>query len=184
MTYSRVQRFGMGLLAVISSSIAIFLLWWAGLPQRAASRPFVLDGMIVAPEIGAIAPPFSVHSLNGDLLRLDDWRGQWVVINFWATWCAPCVVEMPALQAFYEETGITVLAVNIGEDRHTVIDWVSDGGYGFEVILDRDSNLYRLYQVRGQPSTYLIRPDGIISEIFFGAITNDRLQQTIAETTD
>ena len=77
------------------------------------------------------------------------------MINFWATWCVPCRVEMPELQAFHEaHPAVRVLAVNLGESRDLIVDWVTQFGLTFDIVLDTDRSIADLYRLRGQPSTY------------------------------
>src|SRR5690606_4194147 len=106
------------------------------------------------------------HTLSGDLLDLIDLRGDVVIINFWATWCEPCQAEMPELQTLYEETGVKILAINMGEGENAIHDWVSYYGLSFDILLDPNQEIYQLYHVRGQPSTYILDQQGIITHIF------------------
>ncbi|MEO8395104.1 MAG: TlpA disulfide reductase family protein, partial [Chloroflexota bacterium] len=107
---------------VASFATAFALLFAAGLPNRAAYTGQILaNGQVVAPEIGAFAPPIDAPTLDGtvDLAQL---RGTPVIINFWATWCVPCRVEMPELQAYHQaHPAARVLAVNLGESRRLIV---------------------------------------------------------------
>lgn len=166
--------------AILALAAAFVILINAGLPNRAHYSGFVVEGVgRVAPEGGSLAPPFTQATLNGDPVNLLDLRGETVIINFWATWCLPCRVEMPELQEVHEATGVRILAVNIGEGRDAVAQWVAEFGLTFDIVLDPQQRVYQDYRVRGQPSTYIVAPDGIITHIFFGQTTATALHEAL-----
>ena len=105
--------------------------------------------------------------------------GQVTLLNVWATWCAPCAIEMPELQALHEETNIPVLGINIAEPRSVVQQWVSEFDLTFDIALDPQREIYLDYRLVGQPTTYILNPDGIITHIFYGPTTADALQAAI-----
>jgi peroxiredoxin len=178
---SIITRIALIIMAVIVLIAAAALLYQAGLPQRADYSGLVIDGLgVVAPEIGAIAPPFEQPTLSGDTLALFDLRGESVVINFWATWCPPCIVEMPALQELHDETGVRIIGVNMGEERDIVAAWVAENGITFDIVLDPQGQVSQTYRLRGQPSTYVVAPDGIITHIFYGTVAMAALQDALA----
>lgn len=156
----------------------------AGLPLRAAYTGYVApDARIVAPEIGAYAPPFALSDTDGQPVRLDDRRGSPVIVNFWATWCEPCRLEMPALQHLFEQhqqDGLRILAINLGEPASVVRAWMRDMGLTFDVALDAHGEVSRIYRLRGQPSTYVVSPQGIITHIFYGPVSAETLENALA----
>jgi peroxiredoxin len=166
--------------AVLSFGAAFFVLAWAGLPNRAdySGQAFGTIGY-AAPEVGAIAPPFIHTSLSGESIDLLSLRGEPLIINFWASWCEPCQAEMPELQALYEARGVRILGVNIGEDEAPIRAWVDEFGLSFDIIPDPNEELFALYRLRGQPSTYVLDADGIISHIFYGATTSEALRDAL-----
>lgn len=166
--------------ACLMAAVVIFVA--AGLPERAAYTGVLLPGELpIAPEIGAIAPPFESARLDGSTLRLLDLRGMPVVVNFWATWCAPCVYEMPELQAFHEANpDVRLIGVNLGEQTDAVRDWVQAYGLTFEMALDPAGEIAGRYWLRGQPSTYVISPGGVVTDIFYGATTRGALEAALA----
>jgi thiol-disulfide isomerase/thioredoxin len=160
----------------------------AGLPQRANYTGQTLGQLgRAAPEIGFTAPPFRQPTLSGQPLDLLALRGTPVIINFWATWCGPCRVEMPHLQSLYTrynasgstDQALHVVGVNLGEDRDTIAAWVETFDLTFDIVLDPARQIEALYQIRGQPSTYVLDADGIITHIFYGPTTEDQLQQAL-----
>ncbi|MDQ7024573.1 MAG: TlpA disulfide reductase family protein [Anaerolineae bacterium] len=151
-----------------------------GLPNRADYSGRVIEGLgRVAPEIGEIAPPFEQATLTGDTINLLDLRGESVIVNFWATWCTPCIAEMPALQAFHDDSGIRILGVNMAEQQFIVEQWIAANLITFDILLDPQGQVIEDYRLRGQPSTYVIAPDGIITHIFYGPVSMDDLRNAL-----
>lgn len=156
----------------------------AGLPQRATYTGQISEnGLTIAPELNSIAPNFEQPTLTGASISLESLRGSPVVVNFWATWCEPCQVEMPDLQAVYAEyqaDGLRILAVNLGEPSPLVSEWVRSFGLTFDILLDARQSVAALYYLRGQPSTYIISPQGIITDIFYGPVSAGALRAALA----
>lgn len=170
-------------LALLCWLAAAGLVLLVGLPDRAALISFTVDGVRVGPEVRALAPPFALAALDDAPVRLEDLRGQVVILNFWATWCAPCRDEAPALQALhtdYQPHGLQVVAVNTGEPRDLIRSWVRDYGWTLTVALDEAGAVAALYQLRGQPTTFILSPDGRIAHIIYGSVTYDRLRDLVA----
>jgi len=122
-------------------------------------------------EIGYTAPDFSVALVSGKTVKLSDFRGKVVFINFWASWCGPCVNEMPDIQklsdAFPDD--LVVLAINCSEKKDKVEKFISDNGYTFNVGLDEDGAIQDKYPTMGIPYTLIIDAKGIISTTHLGA---------------
>jgi peroxiredoxin len=131
---------------------------------------------------GAIAPSFTAATLNGDPIALDSLRGRPVVLNFWATWCAPCEVEMPELQRLHEAYAgqVVVVGVNTGEAETAAAAWAQARGLTFTLALDEAREIAALYQLRGQPTTFLIAPDGEIVDIIYGPTQFESLSAAVA----
>lgn len=169
--------------AVICLVTASLIVWLVGLPERAAYTGYLIRDERYAPEIAANAPLFGALALNGGTKQLVDLKGQVVLINFWATWCEPCKTEMPELQTVFETfhgKGFTILGVNLGENELDVQRWVEAHGLTFDIVIDVGQQIAALYQLRGQPSSYLIAPNGIIVQIFYGPTTREGLEAAIA----
>ena len=170
--------------AIICLSTALVVATQVGLPTRAEYTGILTDdGQQVAPEINAYAPPFELKALDGINLNLKSLRGMPVLINFWATWCEPCKIEMPSLQAVYDaykDRGLRIVAVNLGEAPETAYTWIQQMKLTFDVVLDPTTKIATLYQLRGQPSTYVVSPSGVISQIFFGPTTEAALETALA----
>lgn len=167
---------------------SVWLVVSAGLPQRAAftgqfTGELEIGQRPIAPEIGAQAPSFSAPTLDAGSLTLSALQGEPVILNFWATWCVPCRVEMPELQQLYnqyQDAGLHVVAINMGETQTAIDRWVAEFDLTFDVVLDENQALPALYHLRGQPSTYVIAPDGVITHIFYGPTTAEALERALA----
>jgi len=121
-----------------------------------------------------LAPDFTLPTLSGEPLTLSSLRGRPVLINFWATWCPPCRVELPALQDAYNRYGdrIGFVAVDVKEDRATVEPFVQQMGLTFPIALDGDGQVSgQLYQVRGIPTTVFIDAQGIVAARHVGPLS-------------
>jgi len=156
---------------------ALAILLSAGLPPR--SGIFVRPGETpIAAEIGAIAPPFDKVDIHNRRLSLAALRGAPVVINFWATWCAPCINEMPLLQATYDQykaSGLRVVGINVNEPATDVIAWAQHFHITYDLLIDNDGRLSYQYMVRNLPMTLFVGRDGLIRQIVYGEISASRL---------
>ena len=167
---------GLGLVLGLVAGLVVFV----GLPRwpaevAAGSTP---STPAPAPVVGAPAPDFTVQDLAGNTVTLSALKGQVVVINFWATWCGPCRLEMPALQAKYDDhkdDGLTVLAVNWGDTNEAAGVFVDELGLTFPVLMDPGDTVNNLYRVRGYPTTYFINRDGMIDQQHVGILSDSQL---------
>lgn len=132
---------------------------------------------------GMLAPDFALKTTSGDQIRLSDLKGKPVLINFWATWCAPCRLEMPYMQSRYERFSpeLEILAVNYAESADQVNVFQKEMGVTFDLLLDLDASIQDLYQVRGYPSSYFVDRDGIIQAVHIGIMTEAQLDDFLEE---
>ena len=137
--------------------------------------------LVPAPEVGAVAPDFTWANLNGASVGLSELRGQVVLINFWATWCVPCRVEMPAIQARYNDGDFAVLAVNFDESAEKVRAFADELGLDFPILLDPGGKIQELYRVRGYPSSYFVDTNGVIQFIHIGEMSNADLDNYLSQ---
>jgi len=138
-------------------------------------------------EVGAPAYDFSLNDLDGNAVRLSNLAGRPVIINFWATWCAPCLVEMPELQAAYEryqEDDLVILALNQQEPPEIVREFFyGQLGLTFTPLLDAEGDISELYGVANiLPTTFFITPDGKIAAIHRGPMVQPQIDGYLADT--
>ena len=131
----------------------------------------------VGPQIGKYAPDFMFKNPEGEDISLSDFRGKSVVLNFWATWCGPCKIEMPLIQelandAATTDIGLILMTVNGGESVDAVAKFMIENGFSFPVLLDTQRGISRVYNVRGIPTTFFIDRDGVIRDIKVGTFTS------------
>ena len=120
---------------------------------------------------GQKAPDFALKSSTGENLRLSEYRGEVVMINFWATWCGPCRQEMPLLDELYtryERVGFSLLGVNIDDDSRRAMQMVEDLGVSFPVLFDARKEVSKLYEVEAMPVTVLVDREGNVRYVHHG----------------
>ncbi len=174
-------------LAGVLLGLAAGVIAFYGFPEpfnEAASRQRALAEQLDSLAEGSEAPEFALETVGGDTFRLSDYRGDVVLLNFWATWCGPCRVEMPALQQQYESrrsAGFVVAGVNAGESRRAVRSYGSELGLTFPLLLDPREEVQRLYQIRAYPTSILVDQEGKIVKVHFGVLTEALLDQYLIE---
>ena len=129
------------------------------------------------------APDFTVYDLEGNAHKLSDFRGKPVLLNFWASWCGPCQMEMPDFQEFYETYGEEVhfVIVNLTDGRQETVEsaseFIAEKGYTFPVYYDTDIDAAMKYGVSAVPVSYFIDAEGCFVAWAQGALSADMLQQ-------
>ncbi|MCB1691586.1 MAG: TlpA family protein disulfide reductase [Pseudomonadales bacterium] len=131
-----------------------------------------------AVEAGTPAPDFTLKSTKGENLRLKEYRGKVVLLNFWASWCGPCRQEMPVLERIrsrYEPLGVVVLGVNVDSDEGKALAIAKDAGVNFPLLLDTGQGVSEAYDVSAMPFTVLVDRDGNVSWIHKGYNAGDEV---------
>jgi len=122
--------------------------------------------------VSNVAPDFQLQNLDGQSISLSDFKGNPVLINFWATWCGPCAFEMPYIQEIYDERsgeGLIVLAINVGESASQVEQFMQSRNLSIPVLLDTERVVSRKYGIRAFPTTFFVDKDGIMQVKVIGA---------------
>ena len=120
---------------------------------------------------GQTAPDFALKSSTGENLRLSEYRGDVVMINFWATWCGPCRQEMPLLDELYSRynrVGFNLLGVNIDDDSRRAMQMVEELGVNFPVLFDASKEVSKLYEVEAMPVTVIVDRQGTVRFVHHG----------------
>ena len=129
--------------------------------------------------VGDIAPDFELETAEGETVRLSDYRGKRVLVNFWATWCPPCRAEIPDMQKLYDNEDVVILAVNMGETPDKVTEFVKEFEMTFPVPMDAESEVTGIYQVQAYPTSYMIDSNGRIQFMRLGAMNYDLMVQEL-----
>ncbi len=120
---------------------------------------------------GQVAPDFVLKSSSGENLRLSEYRGDVVMVNFWATWCGPCRQEMPLLDELYsryQRVGFSLLGVNIDDDSRKAMNMIAELGVSFPVLFDSRKEVSKLYEVDAMPVTVIIDREGNVRHVHHG----------------
>lgn len=129
---------------------------------------------------GELAPDFELTTLDGETVKLSDYKGKRVMLNFWATWCPPCRAEMPDMEKFQKNKDIQVLAVNLTETEsnpNKVQKFIDELSLTLTIPLDNESAVSNEYQVMAYPTTYMIDSNGQIQFVTMGAMNYDFMVQ-------
>jgi len=155
------------LLLILAFGAVVFHAWYT----RGRGSNINLDNAVQAEDF---APDFNVQLLTGETFTLSDHRGTVVVLDFWATWCGPCVQKMPTVQALHEqfEGSVIFVGMNVGEQQSRVQEFIDDRGFTFPIGLDAGTIHRELYPSPGIPYMVIINGDGVISDTFLGGGAN------------
>lgn len=137
-------------------------------------------------DINDMAPNFELQTIEGEKVQLSDFRGKKVFLNFWASWCGPCKVEMPHMQNYYDAyqdlENVEILAVNMTtqeRNRELVQKFIDANTLTFPIVLDTEGEVEKLYKVIGYPTTYLINEEGIIVDGFTASVDEKKIKTLI-----
>lgn len=135
-------------------------------------------------EVNMPAPPFELEGMDGSRISLESLKGKVVLLNFWATWCAPCVNEMPYMEEAHsagKDRGLVVIGVNVYQKADRVERFLEKTGISFTIGLDPKGKMARDYGVSAIPATFLLGRDGKILNFVMGVVSREQLDQWLAE---
>jgi cytochrome c biogenesis protein CcmG, thiol:disulfide interchange protein DsbE len=140
---------------------------------------------------GFQAPDFLIEDVDGDLTGIEQYRGQVVLLNLWASWCTPCRAEMPAMERAYQalkDQGFTILAVNMTmqDDKNQAIAFAKELGLSFPLLFDTEGEVQQKYALQALPTSFFIDRNGIIRAIIVGgpmpeSLVYSRAQELLEE---
>lgn len=183
-------------LLVLAVMIAIVVI---GVVKNSMADSDALSGMALGSDVdflptdeglakGEKAPDFQLTTLEGEEVKLSDYQGKKVLLNFWATWCPPCRAEMPHMQTYYDEQAkdenVVILAVNLTtEDKGLgkIEDFVEEFGLEFPIPMDENGDVGALYQAVSIPTSYAIDTEGRIQNKVVGPMDETMMEQLIEE---
>lgn len=130
---------------------------------------------------GKEAPPFSLPSLEGGTVDLTDLRGKHVLIDFWATWCPPCIEALPHVQELSTASDKLVILTVSTDPANVARDFIKEGGYTFTTLIDANRSVSQAYRVTGIPTTFIVDPDGIVRQQLVGYHSYAQLRSALAK---
>ena len=131
--------------------------------------------------VNSLSPIFSLPDISGITVRLDEYLGKVVVLNYWATWCAPCKEEMPILDQYGLEhpDSVVILGIAVGDSEESVRSYIDEMNISYPILIDKTGVVGSVYHVVGYPTTYFVDAKGIIRGKYIGLMTPRILQQNL-----
>ncbi len=170
-----------GLVLALALAVAFVMNARQGYGGQGTTPATALD---VDPTPGSLAPEFSLTTVDGEVVSLSELRGKIALVNFWATWCGPCQIEMPAIQARFEQykdDGFVVLAVNFDESQEAVEGFRNEFDLRFELLLDPGAEVQKLYRNRSYPTSFFIDAQGVVQILHIGVMTEGQLDSYLEQ---
>ena len=151
-----------------------------------ASEPGEIPASIPG-EMNYPAPELTLQDMQDQTVSLADYRGQWVLVNNWATWCPPCRAEMPELNAFYEahkDEGFVLVAISSGDTKTQIAEFTREYGLNFPMWQDPTSASLRAFRMDYLPSSFVIDPSGTVRLAWTGAVSLETLETYVTPLLD
>jgi len=156
------------LLSLKEERISIEEKEWEGEEEIAAEEERLIQLLYASVGVQRISPAFeaedfTLEDLTGPMVSLKDFQGKVIFLNFWASWCGPCRIEMPAMELLwqvFQDDDFVILAVDVREGRDTVSSFIEKNDYSFPVLLDSRGKVANMYDLRAYPTTFLIDWEG------------------------
>lgn len=152
-------------------------------PDRAGREIQEVSGTQPAESSKIAAPDFTLKDLEGNEVKLSDYKGKVIILNFWAVWCKYCKLEMPdlnELNAEFEKSGeAVILAVDVQESQDIVEDYLSENKIGLKVLMDTDGSVAQTYGITGYPTTFVVDGDGYLYTYISGATDKETVLEIL-----
>ncbi len=155
-------------------------------PGTAPNPTQTSAGHPVGLQVGNTAPDFTLAAPDGKKVSLSDYRGKPIMLNFWYASCPGCLAETPDMQKFYatqQATGkdFTILGVNTADDTPTAQQFVQQHGLTYQIVMDANDDVVKLYNIGATPTSYFINREGIIRSVVVGPVDETALEQIVAQ---
>lgn len=162
----------------VIAAVVIVALFAVAMVQAMGKEDQDDSGKKVGLEIGNTPPDFELKTLAGDTVKLSDYKGKKVMLNFWATWCPPCKAEMPDMEKFYEgnKDRVEILAVNM-DTTNDVKGFANEYGITFPILLDEKNEVNRDYGIVSIPTTFFIDENGVIKQKINGSMKLEDMEK-------
>ncbi len=154
------------------------------LPKEVPAEPTPTNDphTVIPGKVDYAAPALTLRDVDGKTVSLDDYRGQVVLVNNWATWCPPCRAEMPELNAYYEahkQEGFVLIGISAGDSQEQVREFIDSLGITFPMWLDPKEDAMRAFRTEYLPSSFVIDPQGTVRLAWTGAISLQTLEDYV-----
>lgn len=136
------------------------------------------------PSKGSKPPAFALLDMDGKTHRLEDYKGKALVINFWGTFCPGCVTETPDLEEQYKIHGdkpFEIVGINLSEDRLAITNFMKQYGVTYTMLQDNNRQVEQAYGLRSYPTTFFVKPDGTIMDVFIGPMRKEDMNERITK---
>ena len=156
----------------------VWMSWQTAVPPQTTNS----YGAPALAQQGGTVTEFTLGSLDDGFVSLEDYDGEVIIMNFWATWCPPCRAEMPGINRFYQahkDDGLVVLAINEEESAEVVRPFIQANNLSFPVLLDSEGRVAQQYSTRSFPTTFIIDRDGVIQHVQTGEISEAELETIV-----
>jgi peroxiredoxin len=162
------------ILLALGLILAVVFSGWITERRYHVSSDYALDGQLSAKPIGELAPDFKLTAIGGNVIKLSDYRGRTVIVAFWASWCVPCIVEMPMLVDFYRKQSgnVALLAVSMDDSAGDAKAYADHNHLPFPVLFDAKGRVAEGYAVDGIPSLFVVDRSGVVRAHHEGLISS------------
>ncbi|HSI67126.1 MAG TPA: redoxin domain-containing protein [Planococcus sp. (in: firmicutes)] len=181
----------------LSLLAAMIIIVVSGLVKKSMDEPSALDNIALGSDVdflatseglaaGERAPDFQLTNIDGERVRLSDFHGQKVILNFWTSWCPPCRAEMPHMQNYHEEkaedANAVILAVNLTDLDHgmaKIEEFIKDYDLTFSIPMDTDGEVGSIYQAAAIPTSYMIDTEGKVQHKIVGPMNEEMMESYV-----